>query len=272
VKQYYYLVSSLYDLIIDNGREQFAFDDFFDLCESELNSKDFRDFKMMFLFNDIKNSVGYKKQGDKFITPSFYSESEFLENLKDTDSFLPFLSDFFYNKTSGKKNESPLSEIDNLTLLFYEDLDGTVTNSFIKDYYIFELNLKNINVAISLRKNGIDFKNKIIPYGDHFDFLLKNNSPDFGLVNEFTFIERLLSIYDKNHLIEIEKTIEEIRWDYLDSMCEGDTFGLVNILSYAIKMVSVKRWLSLSKERGKELLNRLVKEIEGNIKFPNEFK
>ncbi|HOV13060.1 MAG TPA: DUF2764 family protein [Spirochaetota bacterium] len=271
MKQYYYLVSSLYDLIIDGGKGLFSFDDFFDLCESQLDEDDYLDLKKMFLFNDIKNAVNYKKQGDKYITPAFYSEEDFLENLKDTDTFLPFLSEFFYNRSVNKKNDSHLNEIDSLTLLFYENID-LIKNEFLRDYYIFELNLKNINIALSLRKNGVDYKEKIIPYGDFFEYLLKNNTPDFGLSNEFIFMEKLVAVYEKNHLIEIEKTIEDARWDYLDSACEGDAFGLNNILSYAVKLQSVRRWLSLSKERGEELLNRLIDQIKGNIKFPNEFK
>ena len=271
MKQYYYLVSSLYDLILDSGKKVISIRDFLGFCGEELAERDYFELKKLFLFNDIKNAVNFKKRGDKYLTPAFYDEEEFLENLKDIDSFLPFLNDFYYNINNNKKNDSNLDEIDDLTLLFYENLD-VITSKFIKEYFLFELNLKNISVAYSLRKNGIDFKNKIIPFGDSFENILKNNSPDFGLSNEFQFIERLMAVYEKNDLIEIEKTLEDIRWNYLDTICENEFFSINNIYSYTIKLLSVERWLSLSKERGEEFLNRLIDQIKGNIKFPDEFR
>ncbi|HPO49413.1 MAG TPA: DUF2764 family protein [Spirochaetota bacterium] len=271
MKQYYYLVSSLYELIIDGGKGRFSLEDFLDLCESQLDESDLSDLRSTFLFNDIKNAVNYKKKGDRYLSPAFYDEEDFLENLKDTDSFLPFLSDFFYNRINNKKNDTRLNEVDYLTLLFYENLE-LLSSDFIKNYFLFELDLKNITVALSLRKNGAEYKDKIIPYGDYYERILKNNAPDFGLLNEFPFIEKLLSVYEKNHLVEIEKTIEEIRWDYLDEASEDGHFGLNNVLSYAIKFRSIQRWLSLSKEKGEELFNRLIEQIKGNIAFPNEFR
>ena len=136
MKQYYYLVSSLYDLILDSGKKVVSIRDFLEFCREELTERDYFELKKLFLFNDIKNAVSYKKIGDKYLTPAFYDEEEFLENLKDIDSFLPFLNDFYYNINNNKKNDSNLDEIDDLTLLFYENLD-VITNKFIKEYKSF---------------------------------------------------------------------------------------------------------------------------------------
>ena len=270
MKEYYYLVSSLYDLTLDTGKMPILLEEFEDFCKEELTDEDFLDLKKLFLFNDIKNVINYKKSDDKYLLPAFYTEEEFLENLKDTDSFFTFLSEYFFNKDAGKKIYPELQEIDELTLLFYENL-STIAKDFVEDYFIFELNLKNITTAMACRKANIPYTNKIIPFGDYYEFILKSNTPDFGLGSDFNFIEKLISAYDKDDLLETEKTIEDIRWEYLDSRTENKFFSKDFVFAYAIKLLSVRRWFSMSKEKGEELLNKLIEEIKGNIKFPQEF-
>lgn len=270
MKQYYYLVSSLYDLIFDGGKRVVSIKDFLEFCESQLDENDYLNLKKLFIFNDIKNVINYNKNGDKYLSPSFYSEDEFSECLKDNDEFLPFINEFLYNKKSNKRLFPNFDEIDELTLLFYSDQDF-ISSKFIRDYFIFELNLRNITTAFMLRKSNLSFTNKIIPLGDCYENLMKNNTSDFGLLSEFSFIEKLISAYDKNDPLETEKIIENIRWDYLDQNTESDYFTANAVFAYTVKLLSVERWFKLSKENGENLLNRLIEQIKGSIKFPNEF-
>ena len=269
-QQYYYLVSSLPKLILDIGKKSISMVDFINFCSEEMKDKDFNDLKKLFLFSDIKNAINFKNEGFSYITPSYYTEEEFKENLKDTDTFLPFLSEYFYNKKNEKRLYPELMEIDEMVFLFYTYLNE-FSDGFVNDYFLFEFDLQNITTALSLRMNDLPISNKIIPYGEYFEQIKKNNSSDFGLFNTIDYIENLVDVYKSKDLIKIEKAIENIRWKWLDEKMGYDYFSSLVIFVYTIKLSSVERWLSMDEKKGEEMLNNLINEISANIKFSEEF-
>ena len=189
--------------------------------------------------------------------------------MSDTDSFLVFLADYFYNKKKDKRLYPDLMEIDEVVLLFYLNLDD-ISDPFVRDYFLFELDLQNITTALSLRKNNINYNNKIIPFGDNYKQIIKSNSPDLGLAKEFEGIDKLSDVYKQDDLIKIESTIEDIRWKWLDENTSLDHFSLPVIYSYAVKLNSIERWTNLTDQRGNEVLDRLIEKIKVNVKFSDE--
>ncbi|HOJ63130.1 MAG TPA: DUF2764 family protein [Spirochaetota bacterium] len=272
MKQYYYLCSSLIDLILDSKNKFFSSLDLLQFCEEEMTKRDFNDLKFLYIFNDIKNIINTKEILDdekKYIYPAYYTLEEFKENLKDPDSFLPFIAEFLFNKKNEKRIYPHLLEIDELITFFYNYLD-TIDNQFIRDFFSFELLLRNLTTAISFKKNNLSYATKIIPAGDYYEIILKSNSNDFGLSKEFHFIEKLLEVYESSDLIKREKEEELIRWDYLDEYVGKDFFSTNFVFSYAIKLRSVERWLSLKKEIGEEILTKLIEDIKSKISFSDE--
>ena len=122
-RMYYYLVSSLTELILDSGKKPISIGDFINLCSEELACYDFDNLKKLFLFNDLRNAVNSDNKEYQYMIPSYYSEEEFKEGMSDTDSFLSFLAEYFYNKKKDKRLYPDLMEIDEAVLLFYLNLD-----------------------------------------------------------------------------------------------------------------------------------------------------
>ncbi len=270
-KNYYYLVSSLIELSVDLGKKIVDINDVIDFCSQELNDKDFDNLKKVFLFNDIKNVINYHQKKDfDYIYPSYYSKEEFEENLKDTDKFLPFIADYFFNKKNNKRLYPELLEIDELTLMLYQEIDN-FKNAFIKEYFNFELELMNFKSALSLRKNNQELGNKIIPCGDYYDAIVKNNNADFGLGSTVYYLDKLLEAYKTDDLVKIERCIEDIRWDKLDDMTAMDHFNERAVFAYMIKLASVERWLKLNEKKGEEMLNNFINKINNSIKFGEDF-
>ena len=269
-QQYYYLISSLAELTIDTGKKPLSIIEFLNFCSEEMNDNDFNNLKKIFLFNDIKNLIYYKGEGAPFITPSYYSEEDFKENLKDVDAFFPFISEYFYNEKNEKRLYPELIEIDEIVLLLYLYIND-FTHGFIKDYFLFELDLQNVTTALSLRENNLPLLNKIIPYEDYSEQMKKNSSPNFGLSKEIDYIEKLLDVYKMGDLIKIEKTTEEIRWNWLEQRVGHDYFSCYAVFAYAVRLSSVERWIYLNEKKGEETLNNLINDIELNVKFPIEF-
>jgi hypothetical protein len=267
---YHYLISSLYELIIDSGRKTALWKEFHEFCEDQLKKDDFNEFKKLFLMNDIKNAVNYKKKNDPYKIPSYYPEEEFIENLKEPVIFFDFLQRYFQEKKQSKRSYPEMLEIDELVLFFYEDLKN-IAEGFIYEYFLFELDLRNITTAFSCRKSNIDFTDKIIPFGENAEQILKNRSGDFGLGREIDFIDKLALAYDSGSIVKIEKAIEDARWNWLDSRIRDDFFSFEAVLAYTVKIQSVLRWMELSEEKGREILNKLLGQIKSGIKFQDEF-
>jgi len=269
-KQYYYLISGLRDLINDPGNRTVIIDEFIRFCEEELDSKDFIVLKKLFLFNDIKNIIARNSGIKDFVYPSYYSIEEFNENEKDTDSFLPFIAEYFNNKRSDKRIYPDLNETDELIHLFYDHLNSD-DSDFVKKYFEFELNLRNISNAISMRINGKIDREKLIYHGDYIENIIKSNTLDMGLADEFTFIPKLIEAYNTADLIKIEKTIDEIRWNWIEQETDLDFFGAPVVFGYMIKLISVERWLSIDTPKGKAVLDELINRIRESVKFSNEY-
>ena len=116
--QYYYLVSSLPDLIIDSNKIPVDINEFINFCSEEMSKKDFDNLKKIFIFNDILNSIKYKDNNYIFKKPSYYNKEDFKENLKDTDTFFEFLSEYFFNKKNEKRVYPELLETDEIFRFF----------------------------------------------------------------------------------------------------------------------------------------------------------
>ena len=76
--------------------------------------------------------------------------------------------------------------------------------------------MQNITTALSMRANDLKYFDKIILYGYVTELIKKSNSPDFGIAKFVDYIEKLVDLYKTNDFIKIEKTIEEIRWKWLE--------------------------------------------------------
>ncbi|MGC8765345.1 MAG: DUF2764 family protein [Brevinematia bacterium] len=273
MRRYYYLIASLPEVILHGETKGMPLDEFLDFCEAELHPLDFKNLKMMYIFQDIKNAVYFKSEEDFYHTPSYYSKEEFLENIKDSSDFLPFLSDYFFLRKEGKRLFPKMIEIDELTYLFYESLEELDVYPFVKRYYTdIELVLKNISSAMVMRHKNKFEEEKLIPFGEYYERIVKSSSADMGFAIEFPFIEKMNDALHKNDLVGFEEIIENARWEMLDLLVGDDFFAVTNVFAIGVKLFSVERWKKLSPEKGKERLDELLASFKARISFPPEFQ
>ena len=262
--EYYYLISSLPDISIAYEHAK-AFPGFFEFCREQMKPADFKNLRKCFLFNDIQNVCKFKKEGDVYQSPSYYDKEDFLENLADPDRFLPFISGFFYDRSKEVKRFPGMPGIDELLWRFYETLDD-IAGGFVRDYFLFELNLRNYCAALSLRTRGLEYKKKIIG-SDYFSGQIAHSSaPDFGLGGEFSDFAPLLETFGKAGPLELEKTIEDIRFHWLDEAVSYRYFSAEAVCALAIKLNSAERWLKLDPEKGREILDEILARAKGSLK------
>lgn len=268
MQDYYYLISSLHDPELDSQKKLYSLEEFISFCEEQLKPQDFEDLKKVFIFNDLMNIIKVKDYDSAFNTPSYYAKETFFNNMADYSQFFPFIEIFLENKKNEKRNFPDLTDTDELITLFYENIDSLTKNKFLKKYFQFELDLKNISNSISLKKLGISAENALIPSGEAYDRLVKSMPLDHGLI---PMLEKLTESLNTSDLTGTEKLIDEIKWLWLDEELSYNYFSFNYIISYAVKLASVERWKRLTEESGKEVLDGLINKIKSGIKFSEEF-
>ncbi|MBR6061325.1 MAG: DUF2764 family protein, partial [Spirochaetales bacterium] len=76
---------------------------------------------------------------------------------------------------------------------------------------------------------------------------------------------------DSGDLVQLEESLDKIRFDYIDNLIGYDTFSLNVVMAYGIKLLCAYRWQSLSAEKGRAIFEQIIAQIRENIKFSDEF-
>ena len=136
-------------------------------------------------------------------------------------------------------------------------------NPFIRQYFDFDLKLRNVLAAFSARKAGLELASVLLPSHDtDFDqALLQSKTADFGLRNLWDPAARLFGILETPNLLQREEKIDQLRWDEANHICTYQYFNINTVLGFLLKAALVQRWLLLDKELGQERFQTLVKEL-----------
>lgn len=190
-------------------------------------------------------------------------------------SSLPFLStDYQYAEGQGfsqvmEEIRENLSEKDNAVLTFllrgFEDSELTPafynealehSLPFIREYFRFDLNLRNAKVR---------YLNRELGRPEEMDILRADATSGEPLeeFEEKTAVETALTQGD---LLSREKDLDEIAWDKIGSLETFHYFDLTAVLAYVAKLHIVDRWLILDEAKGRELFKQLVSEVRGTFK------
>ena len=127
---------------------------------------------------------------------------------------------------------------------------------FIREYFHFDLNLRNAKVRYLNRQLGRDPETDVVSLGEE----------DLEEFEEGTAIDNVLWGTD---LIAREKGLDDIVWQKADSLSIFHYFDLTAVLAYVTKLHIVDRWLALDEENGRELFRKLVDEVRGTFKGVN---
>jgi hypothetical protein len=211
-----------------------------------------------------------------------------MSNFEYIISSLPYLTtDFKYAEGQGFWNvveeiRSDLSEKDVATLNFLlKGFDSDELNAdfyaqalqhslpFIREYFRFDLNLRNAKVR---------FLNRELDRPADMDVITGEGTPeDEGLDidgyrftgGEFEEEEAVAQALAQVSLLGREKALDDICWTKIGNLETFHYFDLTAVLAYVAKLHIVNRWLALDEEKGRELFRQLVQEVKGTFKGVN---
>ncbi|MCR5018480.1 MAG: DUF2764 domain-containing protein [Bacteroidales bacterium] len=135
---------------------------------------------------------------------------------------------------------------------------------FIRGYFAFDLNLRNAKVRYLNRRLGRPDDQDVITgegaeYNGDID-LLKFRSGEFEEAAKVQFV------LEQEDLLTREKGLDDITWQKVDVLETFHYFDLTAVLAYVAKLHIVDRWLALDVETGREMFQKLVKQVKGTYK------
>jgi hypothetical protein len=274
-REYYCLIAGLPDLLFGENKSGLNSLSFRNEMEHQLHPADYELVKLLFLPFDNENLVNILFKQNKSFNRLGNLPKNVLENHMENPAELP---DYMiqYLKWIGEQEtrELNLQFQNKLQSMFYEFVLQE-RNTFLRNWFKFDLDIKNVLTAFVCRRFKYDVKKQII--------LLKTNTTVNSLLtnkqlkhelfeDELPFSEQIFRVAESNKSpIEKEKTIDQIRWNYLDEVTFFNYITIEKILSFTIKLNITERWIKLDQKTGKKLLDKLINELKTSYKFPAEF-
>ena len=140
-------------------------------------------------------------------------------------------------------------EEENLTEDFYRNALSH-KNGFLREWFRFDLNVKNAKVAYLNAALGRKPLQDVMPV-------------DGGTFEEAAELDRILKQGD---ILSRERGIDDIAWKKVDELTVFHYFDMTVILGFIVKLKIIDRWMKLDEATGREMFRRLVDEVRGTFK------
>ena len=136
---------------------------------------------------------------------------------------------------------------------------------FIREYFSFDLNLRNAKVRYLNRQLGRPEDEDVIsgkggPQDEDLDIDLYRFRP-----LEFEEEKQVQDALEQGDLLSREKDLDDIAWTKIGSLETFHYFDLTAVLAYVAKLAIVNRWLALDEKKGRELFRQLVQVVRGTF-------
>lgn len=281
MSNYYYLVASLPELSLEDNKLSYTVADFKEELYSSLSEKDKKMVDLFYLKFDNENVLKLLDNKDAAIDRrGNYSAEELWENIQiikeggspDPKVFPCYLSQFieeYFQATEVAEGEIMVE--DSLAALYYQ-YGIECKNEFVSSWFGFNLTLNNVLVALTARKYKIDVPQNIIGETEVSEALRTSGARDFGLGAEVDYFEQLVKISEIDELLEREKRIDSLKWNWIEDAVFFHYFSVERLFAFLLRIEMIERWLALDKERGKELFREIIDSLKDDVQIPAEFR
>ncbi|MBN2765963.1 MAG: DUF2764 family protein [Paludibacteraceae bacterium] len=190
------------------------------------------------------------------------------EHPKDT-RLMPYIHTFYNTFSEEHIAEGSISREDYLSSLYYA-YAMNCGNSFLRKWFEFNLNINNLLTGIACRKHGFDTKSLIIGQNEVANTIRLSNARDFGLSGMFDQLDTVMRIAEEENLLEREKKIDALKWEWLEENTFFHYFGVEKILAFVLKVEMIERWKMLSIEKGSQVFRQMLSNLKESAKFDQQ--
>ena len=278
-KYYYYLVAGLPELTLEDSKLSYTVADFKAELYPDLSDEDRRLIDLFYLKFDNANVLKLLKDKDAAIDSrgNYSAEelAEFISSLKDGDEvadavFPSYLSTFISEYFNTPAEDDFLHE-DRLAALYYA-YAMKCRNKFVSSWFAFNLTMNNVLVALTARKFKMDIAPLIVGDTEVCEALRTSGARDFGLTGEVDFLDQLVKISETEELVEREKKIDQLRWNWMEEATFFIYFTVERLFVFLLQLEMIERWISLDKEKGNQLFRSIIATLKDEVQIPAEFR
>ncbi|MDE5760389.1 MAG: DUF2764 domain-containing protein, partial [Bacteroides sp.] len=243
MNNYYYLVAGLPELTLEDSKLSYTVADFKTELYPALSEGDKKLVDLFYLKFDNANVLSLLKDKDAVLDArGIYTAeqlADYIARLKDGDEvpdsvFPAYLSSFITEYFASPAEEGFLHE-DRLAALYYA-YAMKCGNKFVSSWFAFNLTVNNVLVALSARKFKMDIAPLIVGDTEVCEALRTSNARDFGLAAEVDFLEQLVKISETEELVEREKKLDQLRWDWMEAATFFNYFSVERLFVFLLQI------------------------------------
>lgn len=274
---YYCYIAGMPDLQIDNPKSVPTLQNIIDDVTPLLSYWDLRAFTLLRNRYDNDNLLLFLKDKDADLNPlgtlsskdwqeiiAIIDESNELNPAKDK-RILPYVLEFY---THYKKEESTIVFPQEYLSSLYYEYGIKCNNSFISNWFTFNLNVNNILTALTCKKYNWEIKSALVGNNNVVDTIKTNqNAKDFNLKTEVDYIDKIINISDTTNLLDKERKIDLLKWEWLENNSFYKDFSVEKIFAFWLKAELMHRWDNLSQEHGSEIFRSMINDLKKDVKF-----
>ncbi len=270
-KNYYCLVASLREYALDSDFKGFDLDAIRNEILDELSSKDARQLKLLYGYYDCENLIAARNSRSAYNPLGMLSREQIEEALREPDKLLSkrqalVVRAFNLAEIDEDSEEAKVDTSERFERLlmeaYYEDCRHS-SSRFLREWAEFDRTLRNIAAAVAARSAQRDVASVVVGNDEIARQLSRSSAADFGLRGEIQWMDAVIAaVNDEQNLLEKEHKIDLIRWNESQELSVYDYFDVNAILAYLVRVNIVARWSMLDKERGREMFDRLISELD----------
>ena len=134
-------------------------------------------------------------------------------------------------------------------------------NAFIRDCFLFDLNVRNAKVKYLNKALGRDADRDVLTFGE-------DAAPKVLEATEKEFEEAaaLEAVFAQSDILSRERGIDDLMWEKISQITTFNYFDINAVLGFITKMNIVARWYRLDEQTGREMFKKLVDEVRGTFK------
>lgn len=275
---YYCLVAGLPDLSLEDGKLNYTVANFKSELYPELSDKDKKLIDLFYLKFDNDNLLKLLKDKEAVTnSEGNYSSEELLAliaSVREGDApdkkYLSYLYEFIAAYLALPADE--LYRAEDMLATYYYAYAMNCGNKFVSSWFEFNLNINNVLAALAARKYKLDVAQVVVGKTDVSEMIRTSNARDFGLTEMLEYFEPILRISEIDELVEREKKIDLLKWNWMEDAVFFDYFTVERIFVFLLKLEMIGRWISMDKEKGSELFRQIIDQLKNEVQIPEEFR
>ncbi len=276
-KEYYCLIAGLPDLFFNENKLAITSLNFREELH-QLSPSDYKLVEYLFLPFDNKNLINLLfQQNNEFHSLGTISKTLFESQLTPSEEeiILPGYMIQFVNWMKERDSKELTFKVENILYSLYFGFVLTCKNEFLRNWFLFELNIRNILTAFNCIRYDYELDEQLLKVEQNdtvYSQLLSKRLKFEFYEDELPFCDQIFRIAESDaQPVDKEKAMDKIRWDYLDEYTFFHYFTIEKIISFVLKLQISERWMKLDTKTGKQLLDRLINDLQTSYEFSAEF-